>query len=103
MPELHVEPQVLAEAGRSIAIQRSMLTEVAGAITPALAAITAALPGSRTAEAATQTGSTLAAAVRSGAAELAQLGAALTAAAREYRSVEHTIAAGIERGGRRPT
>jgi hypothetical protein len=102
MPELYVEPQVLAEAGRSLAAERSTLTEVAGAVAPALGAIAAALPGSRTAEAATQAAATLATAVRYAAAELAQLGGALTAAAAEYRSVEHVTAAGIERGGRRP-
>ena len=102
MPELHVEPQVLADAGRSLAAQRSVLTEVAGAVVPALATVAAALPGSRTAVAATEAGSTLAAAVRSGSAELAQLAIALTAAAREYRSVDHVIATGFEHGRRRP-
>lgn len=103
MPELYVEPQVLADAGRSLATERSTLTEVAGAVVPALGTIAAALPGSRTAEVAAQTGAALATAVRSAAGELAQLAGALTAAAREYRSVEHVTAAGIERGGRRPT
>jgi hypothetical protein len=103
MPELHVEPQVLADAGRSLATQRSVLADAAGAVVPALAAIAAALPGSRTAGAATETGSTLAAAIRSGAAELAQLAAAFTAAAREYRSAERVTATGFEPGRRRPT
>jgi hypothetical protein len=99
MPELHVEPQVLADAGRSLATQRSVLTDAVGAVVPA----PAAMPGSRTAGAATETGSTLAAAIRSGAAELAQLAAAFTAAAREYRSAERVTATGFEPGRRRPT
>jgi hypothetical protein len=103
MPELYVEPHILTDAGRSLATERSTLSEVAGAVAPALGTIAAALPGSRAAEAATQTGAALAATVRSAAGELAQLAGALSAAAREYRSVEHVTAAGIERGGRRPT
>jgi hypothetical protein len=103
MPELYVEPQVLADAGRSLATERSTLTDVARAVVPALGTIAAALPGSRTAEAATRTGAALATAVRSAAGELDELADALAAAAREYRSVEHVTAAGIERGGRRPT
>jgi hypothetical protein len=103
MPELYVEPQVLADAGRSLATQRSVLTDVAQAVVPALAGIAAALPGSRTAGAATETGSALAAAIRSGAAELGQLAGALTAAAREYQSAEHVVETGFESGRRRPT
>lgn len=103
MPELIVEPQVVADAGRSLATERSTLTEVAGAIGPALVAVAAGLPGSRTAEAATRTTATLVTAVRVAAADLVQLSSALTAAAEEYRSVESTIAAGIEQGGRRPS
>lgn len=103
MPELYVEPHVLADAGRSLATERSTLTEVAGAVAPTFGTIAAALPGSRTADAATQTGAALASAVRSAAGELAELSGALTAAAGEYRSVDHITAAGIERGGRRPT
>ena len=101
MPELYVEPQVLVDAGRSLATERSTLTGAAGAVVPALGGIATALPGSRTAEAATHTGGVLATALRSAAAELAHLAAALTAAARDYRAVEDGIAAGIEHAGRR--
>jgi hypothetical protein len=97
MPELHVEPQVLADAGRSLAAQRSVLTDVAGALAPALGTIASALPGSRTAAAAGQTASGLTAAARSAVAELAVLAAALTAAAREYAAVEHRIGTGFGR------
>lgn len=102
MPELHVQPPVLADAGRSLASQRSVLADAAGALDPALARIAAALPGSRTAEVAGTTGAALASAVRAAAAELTHLAAALTAAARDYAVVERTTAAGIERAGRRP-
>jgi hypothetical protein len=102
MPELYVEPQVLSDTGRSLATERSTLTDAADAVTPAFGAIAAALPGSRTAEVATRTGAALATALRSAAGELAQLAAALSTAAQEYRSVEHVTAAGIERAGRRP-
>jgi hypothetical protein len=99
MPELHVEPQVLADAGRSLAAQRSVLTDVAGALAPALGTVAAALPGSRAAETAGHTASVLTSAARSAVAELALLAAALTGAAREYTAVEHTIGTGF---GRRP-
>ena len=99
MPELHVEPQVIADAGRSLAAQRSVLTDAAGALTPALGTIAAALPGSRTAEAAAHTASALTAAARSAVTELTLLGAALTAAAREYAAVDHRIGTSF---GRRP-
>jgi hypothetical protein len=100
MPELYVEPHVLADAGRSLATERSVLSDVADALLPVLGVVAAALPGSRTAEAAGQTAATLAAAVRAAAAELDQLARAVTAAARDYRVVEQTAAAGIERDGR---
>jgi hypothetical protein len=102
MPELYVEPQVLADAGRSFATQQSVLTDVAGALPPALAVVAAALPGSRAAGVAEETAATLAAAVRAAAAELTQLAGALTTAARDYRVVEQTTASGIERDGRVP-
>jgi hypothetical protein len=102
MPELYVEPHVLADAGRSFATQRSVLADVADALPPALGVITAALPGSRTAEVAGETAATLSAAVRSAAAELAHLAGALATAARDYRVVEQSTAAGLERDGRRP-
>jgi hypothetical protein len=100
MPELYVEPQVLAEAGRSLASQRSVLADVADGLTPALGTVSAALPGSRTASAAGDTAATLAAAVRSAAAELGRLAAALSTAARDYHVVEASTAAGLERDGR---
>jgi hypothetical protein len=102
MPELYVEPHVLADAGRSFATQRSVLADVADALPPALGVIIAALPGSRTAEVAGETAATLSAAVRSAAAELAHLAGALARAARDYRVVEQSTAAGLERDGRRP-
>lgn len=102
MPELYVEPRVLADAGRSLATQRSVLADVADAISPALAVVAAALPGSRTAVVAEETAATLATAVGAAAAELAQLAGALTTAARDYRVVERTTTSGIERDGRVP-
>jgi lipid A disaccharide synthetase len=102
MSELYVQPQVLADAGRSLATQRSVLADVADALPPALAVVAAALPGSRTAEVAEETAATLATAVRAAAAELAELAGALTVAARDYRVVEQTTASGIERNGRVP-
>jgi hypothetical protein len=101
MPELYVEPQVLAEAGRSLATQRSVLADVADGLPPALGAVAAALPGSRTAPAAEASGAVLTAALRSVAHELAQLAGALATAARDYHVVEASAAAGIERDGRR--
>jgi hypothetical protein len=101
MPELYVEPQVLADAGRSLATQRSVLADVATGLPPALRTVAAALPGSHTAPAAEATGSELATAVRSVTTELAQLAGALATAARDYQVVEESTAAGIERGGRR--
>ena len=103
MPTLHVEPRVLADAGRSLTAQRSVLADVADALEPALSRVAAALPGSRTAEVAGETAVVLTAGVRSVEAELAVLAAALVAAAREYAAVEQAAAAGIERAGRRPT
>jgi hypothetical protein len=102
MPELHVEPQALVDASRSLATQRSALADVADALAPALGTVAAALPDSRTARTAGHTSAALAAAVRSAAAELAQLGGALSAAAREYTDVERSTVTGIERAGRRP-
>jgi len=102
MPELHVEPLALADAGRSLDAQRSVLADVAVALGPALGGVAAALPGSRTAEAAAETGAALAAAVRTAAAELDELAGALGAAARHYVVVERSTATGIERAGRRP-
>lgn len=101
MPELYVEPQVLAEAGRSVATQRSVLADIADALPPALTTVAAALPGSHTAPAADAASSALTAALRSVAAELAQLAGALSTAARDYHVVEESTAAGIERDGRR--
>lgn len=103
MPTLHVEPRVLADAGRSLASQRSLLSDVSAALDPALARVASSLPGSRTAEAAGGTGAALVAAVRSAEAELALLAGALHAAAGEYTAVERSAAAGLERAGRRPT
>jgi ABC-type spermidine/putrescine transport system permease subunit II len=103
MPELYVEPQTLADAGRTLATERSVLSDVADALAPALGVVAAALPGSRTAVAAGHTATTLTAAVRAAAAELDQLARAVTAAARDYRVVEQTTAAGIERDGRAAT
>ena len=103
MPTLHVEPRVLADAGRSLATQRSVLADVADALDPTLSRVVTALPGSRTAEVAGSTGAVLVTAVRSVEVELAVLAAALGAAAREYVSVERSAAAGLQRDGRRPT
>ena len=100
MPELYVEPHVLADAGRSFATERSVLSDVADALSPALGVVAAALPGSRTAEVAGQTAARLTGAVRAAAAELDQLAHAVTTAARDYRVVEQTTVAGIERAGR---
>lgn len=102
MPELHVEPRVLADAGRALTTQRSVLTDVAAGLGPTFAGIAAALPGSRTAGVAVGTGAELATATRSAAAELGALAAALTAAAGEYAAVEQATATGLERAGRRP-
>ena len=102
MPTLHVEPRVLADAGRSLATQRSVLADVAGALDPTFSRVTAALPGSRTAEVAGEVGVALRTAVRSVEVELAVLAAALGSAAREYAAVEQCAAAGLERAGRRP-
>jgi hypothetical protein len=87
MPELYVEPHVLADAGRSLVTERSVLSDVADALSPAFGVVTTALPGSRTAELAGQTAAALTGAVRA-------------AAARDYRVVEQVTAAGIERAGR---
>jgi hypothetical protein len=100
MPELYVEPHVLADAGRSLAAERSVLSDVADAVSPALGVIAAAIPGSRTAEVAGQAAADVTAAVRAAAAELDHLARAVTRAARDYRVVEQTTAAGIERAGR---
>ena len=100
MPELYVEPHILADAGRSFAAERSVLSDVADALSPALGVIAAALPGSRTAQVAGETGTALTASVRAVAAELDHLARALTTAARDYRVVEQATAAGIERDGR---
>jgi hypothetical protein len=100
MPELYVEPHVLADAGRSLATERSVLSDVADALSPALGVVAAALPGSRTAEVAGQTAAAPTGAVRAAAAELDQLAHAVTAAARDYTVVEQVTAAGIERAGR---
>ncbi len=102
MSELYVEPQVLAEAGRSLAADRSVLADVADALSPALGMIAAALPGSRTAEVADRTAAALTSAIRTAAAEVDQLARAATAAARDYRVVERATATGIERDGRAP-
>jgi hypothetical protein len=101
MPELHVEPQVLAEAGRSLATQRSVPADAVVALARGLEIIAAALPGSSTADAAGHLGAVLAAELRASAVELAALGAALTTAAEEYAAVEREITTGIERAGRR--
>jgi lipid A disaccharide synthetase len=100
MSELYVEPHVLADAGRSLVTERSILSDVADGLSPALNMVAAALPGSRTAEIADQTAAALTAAVRAAAAELDQLAHAVTTAARDYRVVEQATAAGIERDGR---
>jgi hypothetical protein len=100
MPDLYVEPHILADAGRSLATERSVLSEVADALSPALGVVAAALPGSRTALVAGEIATTLTAAVRAAVADLDQLAAALTTAAREYRVVEQATVAGIERDGR---
>jgi hypothetical protein len=100
MPELYVEPHVLADAGRALAAEGSVLADVADALSPALGVVATALPGSRTAEVAGQAAAALTAAVRVAAAELDQLARAVATAARDYRVVEQTTAAGIERDGR---
>ena len=100
MPELYVEPHVLADAGRSLVTERSVLSDVADALSPAFGVVTTALPGSRTSEVAGQTAAALTWAVRAAAAELDQLARAVTTAARDYRVVEQVTAAGIERAGR---
>jgi hypothetical protein len=100
MPELYVEPHILADAGRSLATERSVLADIAGAVSPALGVVAAALPGSRTADVAGQTATALTTAVRAAAAELDQLARAVTAAAQHYLLVEQTTAAGIGRNGR---
>ena len=100
MPELYVEPHVLADAGRSLATEGSALSDVADALPSAFGVVTTALPGSRTAEVGGQTAAVLTGAVRAAAAELDQLAHALTTAARDYRVVEQVTAAGIERAGR---
>ena len=102
MPELHVEPRVLADAGRTLTSQHSLLADVAAALGPSFARLSAALPESRTSGVAADTGAALAVAVRSAAAELAALATALTAAAREYGSVEQHAAAGLARPVWRP-
>jgi hypothetical protein len=100
MPELYVEPHLLADAGRSLATERSVLSDVADALSPALGVVAAAMPGSLTAKAAGHAAADLTAAVRAAAAELDHLARAVTTAARDYRVVEQTVAAGIERDGR---
>src|SRR5215470_16442248 len=100
MPELYVEPHILADAGRSLATERSVLSDVAEAISPALGTVAAALPGSRAAQAASETGTALTAAVRAAAAELDRLARALTTASRHYRVVEQATATGVVRDGR---
>jgi lipid A disaccharide synthetase len=102
MSELYVEPEVLADAGRSLAADRSVLADVADALSPALGVIVSALPGSRTAEVAGRTAAALTSATRAAAAELDQLARAVTTAAHDYRVVERATAAGIERDGRAP-
>ena len=102
MPDLYVEPQVLADAGRSLAAERSALADVADALPTALGVVAVALPGSRTAVAAGQTATVLTTAVRAAADELDQLARAVTAAARDYRVVEQATATGLERDGRAP-
>ncbi len=102
MPDLHVQPAVLADAGRSLAVQRSVVTDSATALGPAFGGVAAALPGSRAAEVAGITGSSLTVALRAAATDLAQLATALTVAAGAYAAVERSITAGIERAGRRP-
>jgi hypothetical protein len=102
MPELYVEPHVLADAGRSLAADQSVLADVADALSPALGMIATALPGSRTAEVADQTAAALSSATRAAAAELDGLARAVASAARNYHVVEQVTAAGIERDGRAP-
>ena len=102
MPELYVEPHVLADAGRTLAAERSVLADVADALSPALGVIAAALPGSRTAEVAAQTAAALTSATRAAVIELDRLAGALASAARNYQVVEQVTAAGIEREGRVP-
>jgi hypothetical protein len=103
MPELYVEPHILAGAGRTLAAERSVLSDIADALVPAFRVIAAAVPGSRTAQAAGHTATTLTATVRAAAAELDHLSRAVTAAARDYQVVEQTTAAGIERDNRAAT
>jgi len=100
MPELYVEPHILADAGRSLAAERSVLSDVADAVPAALGVIASAMPRSRTAQVAGETATALTAAVRAAATDLDQLARALTTAARDYRVVEQVAAAGIERDGR---
>ena len=102
MPDLYVEPEVLADAGRSLAADRSVLADVADALSPAVGVIAAALPGSCTAEVAERTAAAVTSAVRAAAAELDQLARAVTTAAHDYRVVEQATAAGAERDGRAP-
>ncbi|HEV7656127.1 MAG TPA: hypothetical protein VGP36_15540 [Mycobacteriales bacterium] len=100
MSELQVEPQVLAEAGRSLIAERSALADAAAEVTRALGTVAAALPGSRTATAADHAAALLASEARATAVDLGHLGRALTTAAREYGEVERSIVTGIERSGR---
>jgi hypothetical protein len=100
MSELYVEPEVLADAGRSLTADRSVLADVADALAPALGVIATALPGSRTAAAAADTTAALTSLTRAAAADLDQLAVAITTAAHDYQVVERSTAAGIERDGR---
>lgn len=100
MPDLYVEPHTLADAGRSLATEQSVLSDVAAGLAPAFGVVAAALPGSRTAQVAGETAIALTAAVRAAAADLDQLAGALATAARDYSAVEQVTAAGIERDGR---
>ena len=102
MSELYVEPEVLADAGRALTADRSVLDDVADAVSPALGVIAAALPGSRTAEVAGRAAAAMASTIHAAAAELDQLARAATTAAHDYRVVERSTAAGIERDGRVP-
>jgi hypothetical protein len=102
MPELQVDPQVLAATARELDAERRGVEVATSAAGPALRAVATALPGSQTAEAADRAGAAVAAAVGALAAELATLTAALAAAAEEYLAVECGAAAGLERAGRRP-
>jgi hypothetical protein len=100
MSELYVEPEVLADAGRSLAADRSVLADVADALVPALGVIAIALPGSRTAAAAADTAAALTSATRAAGADLDQLAVAVATAAHDYHVVERSTAARIERDGR---